>query len=513
MIRTVEQYIESLRDGRNLYIMGEKVRDVTAHPTLRNQIMAAAMDYWLPNNPEFRPLFVTQDEDGEDVHFLTTSPKSTEDLLRRREIYVTACRVGGGIVLHCMGADALAACAIAAEKIDKARGTEYHAHVEAYRKYVQKNDLGITGAMTDVKGDRSLRPSKQVQHKDFYIRVVERKQDGIVVSGAKMNISATPGANEMLVLPCRAHSIPDDKDYAVAFATPMNAEGITMLACEPIARGCYGDEFAFDYPLNGSGSVPHPTECILMFENVFVPWERVFMCQEYEFSKDFTYAFAVFHRLFGCSRMVAELELLVGAAKVMVEYNGLEKYQHIQDKLAELAMFAESIYVIGNGACLYGEKLENSDFYLPNIMFANIAKFTFATGIHKMHQTIQDLCGGISATPPNYLDWNNPELRPLIEKYLGGKAGVPTVNRIRMARMIRELSSSYHQIANLHGEGSPAAQRMFLYSGAPWDKYKAAALRAAGISGWEKDSIYGRLPEVSKCVKDKMPEIDSHYKL
>lgn len=513
MIRTVEQYLESLRDGRNLFMLGEKVRDVTTHPTLRTQILAAAMDYWLPNDPQFKPLFVTRNEEGEEVHFLTVSPKSVDDLIRRRDIYITACRVGGGIVLHCMGADALAACAVAAEKIDKAKGTDYRAHVEAYRRYVQSNDLGITGAVTDVKGDRSLRPSKQVQHKDYYIRVVDRQKDGIIVSGAKINISATPGANEMLVLPCRAHNIPEDKDYAVAFATPMNAKGITMIAAEPISRGCYGEEYAFDYPLNGGGIIPHPTECILVFENVFVPWERVFMCQEYEHSKDFTYAFAVFHRLFGCSRMVAEAEMLVGTAKVMAEYNGLEKYQHIQDKLANLAMFAESVYALGNCACLYGEKMKNSDLYMPNTMYANIAKVTFATGLHQAHQTVQDICGGISASVPTYLDWSNPELQPLIDKYLSGKAGVPTINRLRMARLIKELTTSYHQIANLHGEGSPAAQRMFLYAGAPWDKYKAAALRAANISGWEKDPIYGNLPDVADCIENKMPEIDTSYKL
>ncbi|MBN1376249.1 MAG: 4-hydroxybutyryl-CoA dehydratase [Dehalococcoidia bacterium] len=512
MIRTVDQYLESLRDGRNIYILGEKVRDVTSHPSLRNQVISAAMDYWLPNDPKFRPLFVTKNDEGEDVHFLFTSPKSTDDLVRRREIFVTASRAGGGIILHCMGADALASCAIASEKIDKALGTEYKAHVEAYRKYLQKNDLGLTGAVTDVKGDRSLRPSKQVQHKDFYVRVVERRNDGIVVSGAKMNISATPGANEAIVLPCRAHSNPDDKDYAVAFATPLNAKGITLLACEPI-RGGYGDESAFDYPVSGGGTQPQPTECIIMFENVFVPWERVFMCQEYEFSKEFTYAFAVFHRLFGCSRMVAELEMIVGAAKVMAEYNGLDKYEHIHDKLAWLAQFAEAVNMMGLGACIYGEKMAKSDLYQPNIVYANIAKFMFATQLHEAHKTIQDICGGVIATPPTYLDWNNPELRPLLEKYLGGSASVPTEHRVRMARVVHDFTGSYHQIANLHGEGSPAAQRKFLYNSAQWDRYKAAALRIAGIPGWQQDVTYGELPDFPNCMKSKMPPVDTNYRL
>ncbi len=509
MIRTVEQYLQSLDDGRQVWCLGEKVKDVRSHPTIQSIIRASAMDYVLPNDPRLRHLFVTKDEDGEDVNFLLVAPKSSGDLLRRRDCFITGMRSGGGIVLHCMGIDALTACTVAAQKMDKNLGTKYVARVEAYRKYLQKKDVGITGAITDVKGDRGLRASKQVQHKDFYVRVVDRQKDGIVVRGAKVHISASPGANEAIVLPCRAHNDADEKDYALAFATPMNAKGLKLLAVEPNMR-LSGEEADWDYPISAACQ---PTECLFVFDDVFVPWERVFMCGEWQFSRDITYAFAVFHRLFGSSRMAAELEVLVGSAALMAEYNGIEKYEHVRNKLAWLAMYAESVAGLSKLACVDCEKEKDTDLVVPNIMYANIAKFTFADNLHQAMKLIQDISGGIPATVPAYKDWKNPEIQPYIEKYLSGKAGIPTADRIKASRLVKDYAGSYHQVANIHGEGSLAAQRMFLYIGADWNKYKAAAKRSAHIDGWQNDPVYGPLPEPEKVVQPKLPKVDNSYKL
>ena len=509
MIRTVEQYLQSLDDGRQVWCLGEKVKDVRSHPTIQSIIRASAMDYVLPNDPRLRHLFVTKDEDGEDVNFLLVAPKSSGDLLRRRDCFITGMRSGGGIVLHCMGIDALTACTVAAQKMDKNLGTKYVPRVEAYRKYLQKKDVGITGAITDVKGDRGLRASKQVQHKDFYVRVVDRQKDGIVVRGAKVHISASPGANEAIVLPCRAHNDADEKDYALAFATPMNAKGLKLLAVEPNMR-LSGEEADWDYPISAACQ---PTECLFVFDDVFVPWERVFMCGEWQFSRDITFAFAVFHRLFGSSRMAAELEVLVGSAALMAEYNGIEKYEHVRNKLAWLAMYAESVAGLSKLACVDCEKEKDTDLVVPNIMYANIAKFTFADNLHQAMKLIQDISGGIPATVPAYKDWKNPEIQPYIEKYLSGKAGIPTADRIKASRLVKDYAGSYHQVANIHGEGSLAAQRMFLYIGADWKKYKAAAKRAAHIDGWQNDPVYGPLPEPEKVVQPKLPKVDNSYKL
>ena len=510
MIRSVEQYLESLRDGRVIYCLGERVKDVTTHPLLRNVIQSAAMDYFFPNDPKYHDLFVAKNEKDEEVHALFISPKKAEDLLRRRDVFLTTWRTGGGTQLHCMGIDALEASRVVAERMDKQIGTNYIERVEAYRRYLQQGDLGITGAMTDVKGDRSLRPSKQEVHQDYYVRVVDRQKDGIVVRGAKMHISSTPGANEVIVMPCRTHG-EEDKDYAVVFATPLNAKGIAMIASEPPMRET-DEKAAWDYPMSAA-SGHGASECMIVFDDVFVPWERVFLCGEWKFSRDITYTFATFHRLFGVCRMTSELEVLTGVSALMAEYNGTERYAHIRDKLAWLAMYTEAVSVIGKASCIYCEKQADSDLVSPNMVYTNTAKYLFADNYHQAAKLAHDICGGIADTIPTYSDWQNPETRPWLEKYLGGKAGIPTEHRLRAIRLLKDHTNLHSQIGSIHGEGSLAAQRMFVYAGAEWGRYKAAAKRAAKIPGWEEDPTYGALPDYPSCVSSKLQPADMSYKL
>ena len=510
MIRSVEQYLESLRDGRVIYCLGERVKDVTMHPLLRNVIQSASMDYFFPNDAKYYDLFVAKNSEGEEVNALFISPKSSEDLLKRRDIFLTTWRTGGGTQLHCMGIDALEASRVAAERMDRQMGTHYIERVEAYRDYLQQGDLGITGAMTDVKGDRSLRPSKQEVHQDYYVRVVDRQKDGIVVRGAKMHISSTPGANEVIVMPCRTHGM-EDKDYAVVFATPLNAKGITLIASEPPMRET-NEESAWDYPVStayGHGA----SECMIVFDDVFVPWERVFMCGEWEFSRDITYAFATFHRLFGVARLTTELEMLAGVAALMAEYNGIERYPHIRDKLAWLAMYAEAVSVIGKASCIYCEKAVDSDLVSPNMVYTNTAKYLFADNYHQAVKIGHDICGGIADTIPTYSDWKNPETRPWLEKYLRGKAGIPTEHRLRAIRLLKDITNPHFQIGSIHGEGSLATQRMFIHAGADWGRYKAAAKRAARIPGWEVDPTFGPLPDYPTCISSKFQPADTSYRL
>lgn len=503
MIRTVEQYLDSLNDGRQIWCLGEKVSDVRTHPTLSSIIKTAAMDYVLPNHPDYRDLFVTKNEEGEDINFLLTAPRNSEELLRRRECFVVGMRTGGGVLLHCMGADALAAFTVTANVMDKEIGTNYSERVENYRKILQHQDLGITGGVTDVKGDRSLHPSKQKQHQDYYLRIVDKQKDGIVVRGAKVHISATPCANEVLCLPCRTHG-EDDKDYALAFALPLNTPGIKLLAVEPVSR-TYGEEGAFDYPK--TSELP-PTECLIVFDDVFVPWERVFMCGEWQFSRTLTYAFASYHRLFGTCKMIGKLEAMTGAAALIAEYNGIEHVSHVRKKLAWMAMITEMVAQLGKAACLDPITEFGHDVVMPNRMAINSAKFTFASNFHQMCQHMQDIAGGLSTTVPTYRDWNNPEIQPYIEKYLSAKDGISTEDRLRVMRLIKDVTGNFWQIDTIHGEGSMAAQEMFLYGSADWDKLKAAAKRAAHIDGWQDHPVYGNLLSMDEV---NMPDIENSF--
>jgi 4-hydroxybutyryl-CoA dehydratase/vinylacetyl-CoA-Delta-isomerase len=319
-----------------------------------------------------------------------------------------------------------------------------------------------------------------------------------------VHISATPCANEALCLPCRTHG-EEDKDYALAFATPLNAPGIKLIAVEPVSR-TYGEEGEFDYP---STSKLQPTECLIVFDDVFVPWERVFMCGEWQFSRILAYAFASFHRLFGTCKMIGKLEIITGAAALVAEYNGVEDVSHVRKKLAWMAMITETVAQLGKAACLDPTKEFGSDVVMPNRMAINASKYTFASNFHQMCQNLQDIAGGLSTTVPTFRDWNNAEIRPYIEKYLSAKDGVPTEDRLRVMRLAKDMTCNFYQIDTIHGEGSMAAQEMFLYGSADWKKLKSAAKRAAHVDGWQDDPTYGKLLQQKDQVK--MPGVDESY--
>ncbi len=485
MIRTVKQYVESLRDGREIYLDGERVADITKHPMFMGSINDVALSYALANDPKTRDV-LTVEENGERIMFLWNQPKTSEDLIKRRQVYLTAMRLGAR--LPGMGPDALAASGIVAARMDKRLGTHYTDAVEDYRQHLKKADPAITGAITDSKGNRGLRPSAQIQHKDFFVRVVDRQKDGIVVRGAKMHIGGTPTCNELIVSPSRAHR-EEDKDYAVVFATPVNAKGITLLT-SPQRFEETGEEADWDHPI--SGRSPIGGQCMIVFEDVFVPWNRVFMCGEWQFTRDQAWMFGVFHRLFGTCHRVIATEETAGAAALMAEYNGVDKYPHIQEKLSWLAMHAQIIDIMAQAGCEHPEVYPDLGLAAPNIMYTNIAKYMFANGQHETSKNVADIAGGIVSTTFTYKDWMNPKERPYIEKYLAGKDGVPTEDRLKVVNMIKDLVSS--DSAYIHTEGSLAAQKMALYAYADWEKYKAIAKRVVGIPGWEKHPFLKDLP-------------------
>lgn len=488
-IRTPEEYKKSLRDGRVVYYRGEKVADVTSHPSLRVCVEQCAYDYIFAQDPRYRDLMVQPSDTGEPVSFVFMAPKSAEDLLRRREIIQTMARTLFGIPggAKFTGIDGLNALAVVCRRMDRELGTDYTSRLEAHRKHLQKHDLAVALAMTDVKGDRSVRPSKQQPHRDYYLRIVDESSDGIVVRGAKAHISQSPGANELFVLPCRAMR-EDEKDYAVSFALPVNTKGLSLIV--PTHEAPEEGNF-FDYPASGSFFL---ADALVIFDEVFVPMERVFMKGEWKFSGDLAYMFGNFHRLSADSYKYAELELLAGAAALIAEYNGLERISHVQDKLSWLAMYAEGTEALGRAACQDCVVDRDSGLVYPNPMYSNVAKFFFADNFHQAMKHLQDIAGGIVATVPSAKDFLNPATRPVIEKYLGGKAGVPAEHRMRAIKLVKDLTSSYQAVTTLHAEGSLAAQRLSINVLADWERYKAAAKRAARIADGKQHPAFATLP-------------------
>ena len=489
-LRTPQQYIESLRDDRVVYCMGERVKDVTKHPFMKIAIDWMAMDYVVQQDPRYQSLVTEKNEEGELVSFAFMPQTSAKDLLRLREVVKLWARVSFGKPAGAkfVGKDGLNAVTVVAERVDKQFGTKYAENVAKYRKYLQKTDSSIALCMTDVKGDRSLRPSQQKTHKDYYVRIVEERSDGIVVRGAKAHISGAPLANEIIVLPCRAMR-EDDKDYAVSFGIQANAKGLTLISAEPEMKEPGN---LFDYPIGASIYI---NDAMVIFDDVFIPNERVFLKGEWPFAGDIAYMFGNFHRLSAETYKAIELELVAGAAALMAEYNGIERASHVVDKLTWLTNYAETTEILGRAACEHCVSEPDSDLVYPNPMIANICKLFFADNWHQATKYIQDIAGGIVATVPSAKDYMNPETHDMIDKYLGGKDGIPTEHRIRLIKLIRDLTSTYEDVLTIHAEGSLAAQRLSIYSLADFERYKAAAKRAARIKDGTEHPIFSQLPE------------------
>ena len=222
---------------------------------------------------------------------------------------------------------------------------------------------------------------------------------------------------------------------------------------------------------------------MIVFDDVFVPWERVFMCGEWKFSMLLAYTFATFHRFTAISYKVPSLEVMAGIAAAMAEYNGLDKVGHIRDKLAEIAGYVETLRALANASAkdpvMYG------DIAVPNPLITNMAKLHFAGKYHEIMKLAQDICGGIIATTPDKKDWDNPDIHGYLEHYLGGSAKFSTEERLRMIhlaqRMLCSHESAFHEVTTVHAEGSMATQMMMIMAEAPFKRYKLMARAAAGI--------------------------------
>ncbi|MFH1138840.1 MAG: 4-hydroxyphenylacetate 3-hydroxylase N-terminal domain-containing protein [Pseudomonadota bacterium] len=453
-LMTAEKYLESLNDGRVVYYKGEKIENVAAHPHLGACARTMAVDFDLAEDPKYHDLATVEDPElGQRVSRYYYKPKTAEDLLKAADLIVTSTALADGMIplAHDIGADALNAFSITAAA---AGNRDYIDRVENFRTYLKKNDLTTCAAVTDVKGDRMLRPSDPRQsHPDYYLRVVEKNSKGIVVRGAKMHITGAAYCHEILAVPCRAMS-EADADYAVAFAVPANAKGLTQI-CRPFKSGYSGLEFPCDRPW-----YIH-TDSLIIFDDVLVPWDRVFLCGEWKLAAPMVYNFALMHRRTGVAYRIPMSEQLVGLAAAIADYHGVSDAPHVREKLTDAVIYLETLRSLSKSACL--DFVTHADMAVPNPMTTNIAKYHFAHGYHDMVKIIEDLAGGALVTSPTYKDYQLPELKGYIDKYMGAKADVSAENRMRMLDLIRRLIPAERETICLHGEGSPMAERMTIF--------------------------------------------------
>ncbi len=474
-VRSADEFRQSLRDGRRVFMNGELVEDVTTHPILKISTETAAGDFVLTHSddPAVRDLFVVpHPETGEPMSRFFVPPHSPDDLEKRLQAIGQSIRLTGGLPFgKDVGTDAMYAIMTTAQRMGK---PEYVERAKSYLEYLRHNDLNLCGAITDVKGDRGKPPAQQV-HPDYYVHVVDQNKDGIVVKGAKIHITGAPVANDILVLPTRQMR-QDEGEYSLAFAIPANAKGITM-----VSRPGRGDRSSSEYP--AALPVRGLVEAMIIFDDVFVPWERVFMCGEWQFSMLLAYTFATYHRFTAVSYKIPEAEVIAGCAVAMAEINGIEGAGHIRGKLVEIAAYVETLKALATAAIK--SPVMHGEVAVPNPLITNMAKLHFASHYHEIIKLVQDIAGGIITTMPTYLDWQNEELHKSLEHYLGGSSRYTTEERLRMIALTHHLvaseDSAHMEVVTMHGEGSMEAQRMMIQVESPLKEYRNLALSAAGI--------------------------------
>jgi 4-hydroxybutyryl-CoA dehydratase/vinylacetyl-CoA-Delta-isomerase len=474
-VMTKAEYIESLKKMTpTAYMFGERVPSVVDNPRLRAGIEATAATYELADMGEYRDLMVTTSPlINEPVNRFTLPPGSIEDLVARVKINRTLGNHVGTCHQRCTGLDCLSALSIVTYDIDQKHGTRYFENFKEFLKHVQKNDLTCNAGVTDVKGDRSLGPHEQAD-KDMYLHVVERKPDGIVVRGAKAHQTGSLSSHEIIVMPTRALR-KGDEDYAVAFAIPSDTPNLIHVV---------GRSSLDTRELDGCdcGNARYSKYCpTVIFDDVFVPWSRVFMCGEVDFAADMVVKFSSYHRQSHGGCKSGKIDCMIGAALTMMDYNGTSKAGHLKQKVIDMIHRAETLYGCSLAASYEG-KQEASGTYFIDTVLANASKIHEGKEMAEAMRLMVDVCGGYVVDLPSNKDLENPEIGHLIKKYLKGVAGVPVEDRMKMFRLVEKLAmESADTISDIHGGGSPEAHRVTILRESDVEKKKKAAKRLAGI--------------------------------
>lgn len=459
---TKKEYVESLRKlNLKVYYMGKLIENPVDHPMIRPSMNSVAKTYELAEDPQYQDIMTVYSPlVGKRINRFCHLHQSTEDLVNKVKMQRLVGQKTGACFQRCVGMDAFNAIFSTTYEIDKALGTEYHKRFTEYMKYVQENDLTVDGAMTDPKGDRGLSPSKQ-DDPDMYMHVVEVREDGIVVRGAKAHQTGAVNSHEHLIMPTVAMK-EEDKDYAISFAVPSDAPGVFMIYGRQSCDTRKLEEGA-DMDLGNSQYGGH--EALVVFDNVFVPKERVFMCREYQFAGMMVERFAGYHRQSYGGCKVGVGDVLIGASALAAEYNGVPKASHIKDKLIEMMHLNETLYACGIACSSEGQKMPAGNYQI-NLLLANVCKQNVTRLPYEIARLAEDIAGGLMVTMPSEQDFKDEKIGPFVKKYLQGATGTSTENRMRVLRLIENLTLGTaavgYRTESMHGAGSPQAQRIMI---------------------------------------------------
>ncbi|ACL02918.1 Vinylacetyl-CoA Delta-isomerase [Desulfatibacillum aliphaticivorans] len=457
---TGEQYEASLRKlNLQVYQFGKKVENVVDDPIIRPSMNAVKLTYELAHQPEYEDLMTaTSHISGKKINRFTHIHQSTDDLVKKTKMGRLLGSLTGCCFQRCVGMDAMNALSIVTYDIDQKLGTEYNKRFLKYLAYVQENDLTCDGAMTDPKGDRSLPPHKQPDP-DMFLHVVEEKEDGIVVRGAKAHQTGAVNSHEIIVMPTISMR-EGDADYAVSFALPADADGITYI----MGRQSCDTRKLEAGTIDRGNQLFGGHEALVVFDNVFVPWERVFMYKEFEFAGQLVENFASYHRQsYACKAGVGDV--LIGAAQTIAEYNGAARASHVKDKIIEMNHLNETLFC-GSVACACEGGKQPSGTYLVSTLLANVCKQNVTRFPYEISRLAQDIAGGLMVTLPSEDDFKSPEVGEWLTKYYKTCEGISTENRNRILRLIENITLGTAAVGylteSMHGAGSPQAQRIMI---------------------------------------------------
>ena len=460
-LMTGEQYVESMRKLKmQVYMFGKKIDNPVDDPILRPSLNSVKMTYDLAQLPEYQDLMtVVSPYTGQRVNRFTHIHQSTQDLMNKVKMQRLLGQKTAACFQRCVGMDAFNAVFSTTYDIDKKYGTSYHQNFMNFLKRVQENDLTVDGAMTDPKGDRGLAPHAQADP-DLFLHVVEQRPDGIVVRGAKAHQTGFINSHEVIVMPTMSMG-EEDKEYAVSFSCPTDAEGIFMIV---------GRQSCDTRKLEGAAmDTGNPTfggmKALVIFDNVFIPNEQIYLNGEFEYAGVLVERFAGYHRQSYGGCKVGVGDVLIGAAAVAADYNGCPKASHVKDKLIEMQHLNETLFACGIACSALGTKTESGN-YLIDLLLANVCKQNVTRFPYEIVRLAEDIAGGLMVTAPSEKDLRDPKLGPYVDKYLRGVASVSTENRLKILRLIENLSLGTaavgYRTESMHGAGSPQAQRIMI---------------------------------------------------
>ncbi len=485
-LMTGQDYKQSLRFRRplRLFLNGELVHDPVDHPMIKPSIQSVALTYDVAHEEAYKNLLTTRSAlTGKLINRFCHLHQSTEDLMSKVKMQRLLGQRCGTCFQRCVGMDAFNAIYSVTYEIDQKYGSSYQNRFTNYLKKVEENDWIIDGAMTDVKGDRAKRPSEQTDP-DLYLRVVERREDGVVIRGAKAHQTGAINSHEHLIMPTMAMR-EGERDYAICCSVPVDADGITYI---------YGRQSCDLRKLDESpaGDIDSGNPCyggqevLVIFEDVFVPHEQIYLNGETDFTGPLVERFAGYHRQSygGCKTGVGDVA--IGSAALVAEYNGAEKASHIKDKIVEMIHLNETMWACGL-ACSAAGQATPAGNYGVDLLLANVCKQNVTRFPYEIARLLSDIAGGLFVTMPSARDYFNEHTRGYLEKYLKTRDDIDVLDRMKIMRLIENLCLGRAAVGylaeSMHGAGSPQAQRIMMTRLADLNEKKELAKHLARIEG------------------------------